>query len=156
MKIVVVDIDGTIAKPGKRLEHLQKSPKDWDAFYADCFEDEPIPPMVEAVRMLSHHYKIIFCTGRRESVRGETSKWLAKYLPEFQFKTTGYTILMRPNGDRRHDTITKPEVLHAWLDKDWHNFSVDDVAFVLEDRNSMVSKWREMGLTCLQVAEGDF
>jgi hypothetical protein len=33
---------------------------------------------------------------------------------------------------------------------------LDEIAFVLEDRNSMVKKWRELGLTCLQVAEGDF
>ena len=31
-----------------------------------------------------------------------------------------------------------------------------DVAFILEDRDSMVKKWRDLGLTCLQVAYGDF
>lgn len=30
------------------------------------------------------------------------------------------------------------------------------VAFILEDRNSMVKKWRELGFKCLQVADGDF
>ena len=29
-------------------------------------------------------------------------------------------------------------------------------AKILEDRNSMVKKWRELGYTCLQVAEDDF
>ena len=27
---------------------------------------------------------------------------------------------------------------------------------VLDDRNQVVKMWRENGLTCLQVAEGDF
>ena len=30
------------------------------------------------------------------------------------------------------------------------------VRFVLDDRNSVVAMWRSLGLTCLQVAEGDF
>ena len=32
----------------------------------------------------------------------------------------------------------------------------DVIQMVFEDRNSMVKKWREMGLTVAQVAEGDF
>jgi len=59
-------------------------------------------------------------------------------------------ILMRKDGDFRHDTITKPESLAE------AGIPLDNIAFVLEDRNSMVSHWRKLGLTCLQVAEGDF
>jgi len=33
---------------------------------------------------------------------------------------------------------------------------LDDIAFVLEDRDSMVAKFRELGVKCLQVAEGNF
>ena len=59
-------------------------------------------------------------------------------------------VLMRPDGDHRHDTDIKPELLEkAGID-------LDTIAFVMEDRNSMVKKWRDMGLICLQVAEGDF
>jgi regulator of protease activity HflC (stomatin/prohibitin superfamily) len=32
----------------------------------------------------------------------------------------------------------------------------DDIAFIIEDRNLMVKKWRELGLICLQPFEGDF
>ena len=57
---------------------------------------------------------------------------------------------MRKDVDFRHDTIVKPELLEK------EGIKLEDIAFVLEDRNSMVAKWREMGLICLQVAEGDF
>jgi hypothetical protein len=30
------------------------------------------------------------------------------------------------------------------------------VVLCLDDRNSVVKLWRDLGLTCLQVAEGDF
>ena len=30
------------------------------------------------------------------------------------------------------------------------------ILVVLEDRNSMVKRWRELGYTCLQVNDGDF
>ena len=39
--IVIVDIDGTIAKVGDRLKYLQQEPKDWDSFYEHCNEDNP-------------------------------------------------------------------------------------------------------------------
>ena len=31
-----------------------------------------------------------------------------------------------------------------------------NVKFVLDDRNRVVEMWRSLGLTCLQVADGDF
>jgi hypothetical protein len=31
-----------------------------------------------------------------------------------------------------------------------------NVWFVLDDRNSVVKMWREIGLTCLQVEEGNY
>jgi hypothetical protein len=31
-----------------------------------------------------------------------------------------------------------------------------DVQFVLDDRDQVVEMWRAMGLTCLQVAPGNF
>jgi len=54
---------------------------------------------------------------------------------------------MRPNGDTRHDTIVKPELLAK--------AGIEPV-LVFEDRNSMVEYWRSVGVCCCQVAEGDF
>ena len=143
--IVIVDIDGTISKVGDRLKDLQQEPKDWDAFYNSCFEDEPIAEIVSLVNLLNVNYEIVFCTGRRESVKGITIEWIGR-----NFVYLDFQLIMRPNGDFRHDTIVKPEQLEK------AGIKLSDVAFVLEDRNSMVKKWRELGVKCLQVAEGDF
>lgn len=148
--IVICDIDGTISIVGERLKYLQCEPKDWDAFYADCFDDEPITEMCAMVEALFvSGYKIIFLTGRRSSVEDKTRKWIDKHLPKLQ---GCYTLLMRENLDHRHDTITKPEVLTNHLS----SRELERIAFIFEDRNSMVTKWRDMGFRCLHVAEGDF
>ena len=148
-KIVIVDIDGTISKVGERLKYLTQEPKDWDSFYNDCFEDEPIIEMVDLVYDLYlQRYQLVFCTGRRESCREKTINWFNKH---FEPEIAKYSkLLMRPNKDHRHDSEIKPELLKN------AGIELDSIAFVLEDRNSMVQKWRELGLICLQVADGDF
>ena len=144
--IVVVDIDGTIAKVGDRLKYLQQEMKDWDSFYEHCDEDEPIKDMLELVYDLFRSYNhIVFCTGRRESVRAKTEAWLSKHLGIEE-----YILLMRPDGDFRHDTMVKPELLAQM------NITPDRVYCILEDRDSMVAKWRDLGYRCLQVDRGDF
>ena len=84
------------------------------------------------------------CTGRREEVREVTETWL---------KNQGLVVnkvLMRPNKDHRHDTEVKPEqVSNAGV-------LLQEIAFVLEDRDTMVARWRGLGVKCLQVNYGDF
>lgn len=143
--IIVVDIDGTLSKVGDRVKVLNYDPPDWDQFYARCGEDKPVPEIISMVNVLCMQYRIVLCTGRRESCRESTELWLT----ENGFIEFGI-MLMRPDGDFRHDTILKPDLLEkAGID-------ISEIEFVLEDRNSMVKKWRDMGLVCLQVAEGDF
>jgi len=123
---------------------------DWDSFYEACFEDEPIQEIIDMINILSEEYAIIFCTGRRESVRYKTEIWIDEKMSLF----SDYSLLMRSDGDFRHDQEVKPELLNNFLTA----YAIDNgkVALILEDRNSMVKKWRELGYKCLQVAEGDF
>ena len=150
MKYIVVDIDGTIAEPGDRLKYLKQEPKDWDSFYADCFDDKPIEPIIELVEKFlvnDEEYKIVFCTGRRESVKKITWEWLGDNI---LYSDIDVDLLMRPDKDHRHDTVMKPMLL------DEAGITPENTLFILEDRNSMVEKWRELGFTCLQVREGNF
>jgi uncharacterized HAD superfamily protein len=143
-KIVVVDIDGTVSKVGERLKYLKSKKPNWDKFYDSCFEDEPIQEVIDLVKVLEKNYDIVYCTGRRESVRAITHNWLIN---------RGLLVdklLMRPNEDKRHDTEVKPEQLSN------AGILLQEIAFVLEDRDTMVAKWRGLGLKCLQVNYGDF
>lgn len=145
--IIVVDIDGTVAQVGDRLKYLQQEKKDWDAFYEHCDEDEPIWDVIKMVEMFSmQQYEIVFCTGRRESVRQKTVEWLERNL----WLNGNYSLLMRKDNDWRPDTEVKPELLYN------EGITPDSVLFIFEDRASMCKKWRELGFRCFQVADGQF
>lgn len=147
-KVVVVDIDGTVADCSERAKKFIGGwPKDWDSFYGACAEDKPIWPIIHLVQNLMGKYKIVFCSGRRESCRKDTLEWLQRFFGPLD---NVRLLLSRGDGDHRHDTEVKPELMET------NGLSVDKVAFILEDRNSMAAKWRELGYTCLQVADGNF
>lgn len=146
--MIVFDIDGTLSIVGDRLKYLEQEPKDWDSFYEACDKDEVNFFVAFLCRqiMIPKRYKIAFVTGRPERVRKKTINWLSRY-NLWEDNTRRCRLLMRPDEDHRHDTIVKPELI-----KDISH----EVNMIFEDRNSMVKKWRELGYTCLQVAEGDF
>jgi hypothetical protein len=149
-KIVVVDIDGTIAKIGDRLKYLQQDKKDWDSFYEHCDEDEVIQPIAELVDYLAVDHEIVYCTGRRESVREKTIQWIDKHLSFAGSFAGELNLLMRKDNDWRPDTEVKPEMLTN------AGYSPENVWLILEDRDSMVAELRKLGYTCIQVADGKF
>lgn len=156
-KIIVVDIDGTMTIVGNRLrflddDSLTKKEK-YKNFYGACDEDEPKWHIVDLVNLLAMKFHIVFITGRHDSslVREKTFQWLKAYC---KFPVTHENLMMRPEGNDRHDIKVKPELLTTWLRKNDRKES--EIEFFLEDRNSMVDKWRDLGYTVLQVAEGDF
>lgn len=152
--LVVVDIDGTLSDASERAaKYLSQEPKDWDGFYAACGDDKPIKPVIKVVEEFSQTNYIVFCTGRRESCSRDTFKWLYKHVHlHGNNQNPAKVVMYRKDGDKRHDTIVKPEMLREYLSQ----HPEYRVLCILEDRNSMVAKWRELGYTCLQVAEGDF
>lgn len=147
-KIVIVDIDGTIAKVGDRIKYIEQEPKDWDLFEESCFDDEPIKEMCDLISILMWSYQIVFCTGRREQVREQTKRWLYKNIKVLPKSNT--MLLMRNTNDERSDTDVKLDLLHK------AGIKHSDIAFVLEDRTKLVEMYRELGIRCLQVDKGDF
>ncbi|MBL1322214.1 MAG: hypothetical protein COA63_014315 [Methylophaga sp.] len=144
-KIIIVDIDGTIAnmqkdEPGKR------GPYDWDR----VGEDLPHKDIIQLVKMFHYSsHKIVFMTGRDESCRAITKRWLIKYLG---FIGQQAPLYMRPEGDRTPDTDMKLKTLQQHL----KDHPKDEIYMAIDDRNSVVKLWRDEGIRCLQVAEGNF
>lgn len=144
-KIVVVDIDGTLADGNHRLHHLYpKENRDWDAFYARVKDDTPHQDVIELVDALncSNFYQIYLLTGRREETREATIEWLSRFNVEYR------NLIMRPSGHYEDDHIWKPRVITE--------IGTHRIAFVLEDRNRVVKAIRDLGVRVLQVAPGDF
>jgi len=140
--IIVFDLDGTLSIVGDRLKYLKQN--DWDSFYEACGEDEINKEIADIFKILQKtDHKIKIVTGRRESVRKKTLDWLI--FNHLLINTND--LHMRKDNDKRNDTIIKPKLIESFK---------DDILMIFEDRTSMVNKWRELGITCLQVADGNF
>jgi phosphoglycolate phosphatase-like HAD superfamily hydrolase len=139
---VVFDLDGTISDPSHRIHFLEREKKDWRAFYAACDGDRPYPAIIRVLNALFiTGAEVEIWTGRSEEVRYKTLAWLsAEGIPDVKLR-------MRDEGDHRPDTVVKEEWLAA---------SSMKPMLVFEDRASVVAMWRSHGITCCQVAEGNF
>ena len=157
MKYIIVDIDGTIADCNHRKHYISRDLKykdrDYRKFYASCFDDAPIIPVIELVKGLVDKlgYTPIFVSGRSDECRTLTLTWLKVHLPFIKNK---FNLFMRAAGDFRPDDIIKKElfenqVLNVVGD-------IKKIEYVLDDRNRVVEMWRGLGLTVLQVADGNF
>ena len=144
-RCILVDIDGTLADTSHRIHHLNKTPKDWENWNGSMEKDEPKTIIVEIVKLLAEKdIAVLLVTGRFEAHRKKTLKWLLKHNIPFN------AMYMRKNGDFRSDHIIKQEIFRETIQP------MFDTIAAFEDRKSVVDMWREAGLVCLQVAEGDF
>jgi hypothetical protein len=147
---IIVDIDGTLADCTHRLHHIQKQPKDWDAFFAGCREDRPIEAVAAIVTAFwrgAQSNNVIFCSGRPEKSRSETRVWLVNHIGGW---TAARPLYLRPDNDHRDDDILKRELLGK-IRADGYR-----PVLAIEDRSRVVRMFREEGLICAQVAEGEF
>ena len=134
----IVDIDGTLALRGDR------SPYDWGR----VGEDQPNTPVVTVVRALTRDgNQIRYMSGRMEQCRHATVMWLRRFVTDGVLPAH---LWMRANGDMRPDDVVKRELYEE------HVRGLLDIEGVIDDRNRVVSMWRSIGLTCLQVADGNF
>lgn len=133
---VICDLDGTLA-------HLNGR----DPYNATtCGRDALNPPVGELVKLYAESARaaIILVSGREARFRPQTERWLSKHGIAWK------ELHMRSTGDNRKDAIVKREIFDREI-RDRYR-----ILFVLDDRNQVVEMWRELGLTCLQVAPGDF
>lgn len=135
--VIVCDIDGTAAKM------VDRSPYDYSKVLTDAPND-PVRTLLYALHKVG--FGIVYVSGRpdEDNTRRNTKHWLVRHsFPRGE-------LLMRPRGDRRPDNEVKLEIYKQQIQPKY------DVLVVFDDRNRVVKMWRDQGLTCLQVAEGDF
>lgn len=132
----IVDIDGTLALKGER------GPFDWHR----VGEDTPNDPVVSIVRALVRDgHRMIYVSGRMEQCRTATIAWLNGCLID------AIHLHMRPDDDYRPDDVLKREIYEKEI-RDRY-----EIVGVIDDRARVVRMWRdELGLTCIQVAPGEF
>lgn len=145
--IIVFDLDGTLALDEHRVHHLLAEPKDWDSYFALCPLDTPHVGICAAYDAFSYGtmYQVEIWTGRIDKYREATEAWILQHL-YYQPNR----LLMRATDDRTHDHDLKRAWLHETHERG------NEVILVFEDRKRVVEMWRAEGITCAQVAEGNF
>ncbi len=142
-RAIICDLDGTLCI------HNNRSPFEYDK----CDTDSVNENIRKILELLIYQWNIggiktdiIFLSGREDSCKEKTIKWLR----EKAGIDMNYELHMRKIGDNRKDCIIKKEIFDTEIKNKYY------IDFVLDDRNQVVDMWRKMGLTCLQVADGDF
>lgn len=140
--VYIVDLDGTVA-----LKDRAAGARGWHE-YDRVGEDLPNEPVIDLVaRLRATGAGIVFLSGRKESCRDQTRKWLIHHM---EWWTINAPLFMRTDGDNRDDSIVKLEIF------DTHIRDQYQVLGCIDDRDRVVAMWRSLGLTCFQVAPGDF
>jgi hypothetical protein len=144
--LYIFDLDGTLALIDHRKHFITGDVKDWDAFFAACVYDKPNHAVIDILHAVDEgaNLDVWIWTGRSDSVRVETDAWLRS-------NSIFVPIKMRKEGDRRDDI----ELKAAWLD-DLAPSDRRRIAATFEDRDRVVAMWRSKGITCFQVAPGNF
>ena len=132
---VVIDLDGTT------MLHNGRLPFDWNKVSTDIFD----PRMLKIInKFYESAVKIIFLTGRPESVRNATDDCLNSKL------WFSYELIMRPVNDNRPGDVLKKDLWEKYIDPYYNTLCV------FEDSNKCVDMWRDLGLLTCQVANGDY
>jgi len=153
MKTVIFDLDGTLADITKRREMSTKESGkiDWDVFFTpeNIWFDTPNEVVIQMAQMLSQKNRIVIFSGRSKGTKSETKRWLDKFDVPYD------VIKMRPTSK---DWMYMPddELKQYWLDSLFPDEKKNNILCVFDDRDKVVKMWRDNGLQCFQVANGNF
>jgi len=146
-KVIIFDIDGTLANIEHRKHHIKTKPKEWNQFVEKIPNDSMYDDIVELLSLFHRNfYTIILVTGRGEEHQEATLQWLIKH----QLEARITKVYMRRRNDFRPDYIVKREILETMRAEGY------DPWMVFEDRTQVVNMWRENGIRCMQVCAGDY
>ncbi len=112
--IVVCDIDGVIADPAEFVEkYLPRNGKrNWKEYFEHTMDIPIILPMQELINLLIFEdVAVHFITGRPESNRELTERWLVNNLPSLTAENL--KLFMRADGDRRPSCYVKLDFCYS-------------------------------------------
>jgi hypothetical protein len=142
-KVVLCDIDGTVADIHHRLHYVKREPKDWKGFFSAIPSDTP---RLDVAAILEQHHQagrtIIFLSARPDTYKEATLHWLATHGGEH------FTVIMRDASDHRQDEEAKRDMLKR------HFPDLSVIYEVIDDRPRVIRMWRALGLRVTDVGPG--
>ena len=162
--VVIFDLDGTLALIDERRAISTKP--NGKIHYGKFFDpknislDKPNLPVIGMLGLLKSLYRIVIFSGRSDRTKDATEHWLWGHDIHYD------ELWMRHDGDYTPDDILKQNWLEEiLLLRPYSHRNVMDIGLrtqpadihcVFDDRQRVVDMWRRNGLTCFQVADGNF
>lgn len=151
-KTVIFDLDGTLAliDTRRKISTMANGKIDWDTFFdpKNIILDRPNWPVIDTLKLFSEKgLNIVIFSGRSEVTKSATEDWLDKFNVPFD------VLRMRPTS-KEFKFMRDDDLKEGWLNELFPN--KEDIFAVFDDRNKVVEMWRRNGITCFQVADGDF
>ncbi len=135
--LAVFDVDGVLADVRHRLRFVERSPKDWDAFFGAAVDDPPLAHGVALARESALECEVVYVTGRPERCRADTVAWFARHdLPAGRLS-------MRRRRDFRPARVAKLELLRAMA-------ADRTVAVVVDDDLQVCQAYEDAGFPVLR------
>jgi hypothetical protein len=140
---VIIDIDNTLSIANNRFKLAEKEngKTDWDIVHApeNMIKDKPNLPMIDLAKNYKENdFEVIILTGRPESTRKVTKKWLEKYnIPydKLYMRSWEDNFLKAPDFKRKiYETEIKENVFCAY-----------------DDDQRIIDVWVELGITAFKV-----
>lgn len=149
--LYIFDLDGTLADLMHRRHYVESPSKNWAKFFEACVHDVPIPEVIDTMhRLIDSGADVWIFSGRSDEVREQTIGWLHGHT-RFYESQVNPTLRMRKAGDYTPDDRLKKHWYTSMAPTDKQR-----LVAVFDDRDRIVRMWREQGVRCFQVADGDF
>lgn len=152
--IVIFDLDGTLAdiEQRRKISTKENGKMDWDKFFdpVNISLDEPNIPVIKTAQALAQQgLEIVIFSGRSKATKDATREWLKEFNVPFS------VLKMRPTGNQ-FQFMPDDKLKKMWLDNLFPGEAKDRILCIFDDRQKVVDMWRDNGLSCFQVAPGNF
>lgn len=152
---IIVDLDGTLADNEHRRKYLDEGEEEnWEKYYEGIRQDGLNEWCYEIVERFKDDHEIYLVTGREgtDEIREDSVAWLDQHDVYYD------DLYFREEKDYRKDAEVKQEILYEEIleNEDLAAESIDDILFAVDDRLQVIDMWRDLGITVLDCAGGEF
>ena len=154
-KWIIFDLDGTLAdiEDRRRLCTKENGKMDWNEFFdpINISLDKPNWPIINTLKAFQEAgYRIAIFSGRSARTEDATHNWLMSHMCHYD------VLKMRPEN-HPYKFMPDEKLKSDWFGNIFANHTDEpEVICVFDDRQKVVDMWREIGLTCMQVAPGEW
>lgn len=138
-RAIIFDMDGTLTDYAHREHLLAPEIRDMIAFF-DLMEGDAQNDWCRDLLDEAHRngVVIILLTGRPDSYRAHTERWLKKHGIEHY-----EVLLMRKASDFRPGAVVKAEIFRKHIEGQY------DVLYAVDDNPKIAHMWAELGVRCM-------